>query len=91
MFGNPGDCRVYRNYILPNITGKFTNNCGDTGTYTGALYGSDQRNNPWWSGATNVSRYNSINLDASRVSSVYQNGLSEARVTNFAINYYIKY
>lgn len=32
-----------------------------------------------------------IKIDASKSSSVYQNGVTEARPTNFAINYFIKY
>lgn len=66
------------------------NNSGDRG---GALRATQQTRSGTLGGApsgnTTVAR--GIAIDASLSSPVYQNGLSEARVTNFAINYYIKY
>lgn len=59
---------------LPNITGEYRNNCGDGPNDTdGAIYVTNSRNNAWWTGATNVARYNQLNFDASRSSSIYGN------------------
>ena len=86
---------------LPNITGYdclgwsgmhigIVNNSGDRG---GALKATQQTRSGGLGGAPsgNTSVARGIAIDASLSSPVYQNGLTEARVTNFSINYYIKY
>lgn len=60
---------------LPNITGSYGNNIGETASIAtnSALYITNQRGHAAWSGSTSVNRCNSLNLDASRSSSIYGN------------------
>ncbi len=75
----------------PNIWGHFDGNVDDDhfgGRKAGAFYTSSTGvfgcNGAWDVGGI-------IDFDASRVSTVYQNGLSEIRPANIAANYIIKY
>ena len=69
---------------LPNITGKLTNNCGQSSVGTGALDATDVAYNAWWQGATSVDRSNSILFDASKSSDIYQN---DAKVHPDSVRY----
>ena len=79
-----------QNSGVPNITGTMSRDISE-GSATGSLVIDSGYAGAMWAGATNVNRMRDWSFDASKSSLVYQNGLSEARVTNFAINYYIKY
>ena len=79
-----------QNSGVPNITGTMSRDISE-GSATGSLVIDNGYAGAMWAGATNVNRMRDWSFDASKSSQVYQNGLSEARVTNFAINYYIKY
>ena len=95
MFGNPGDCRVYRNYILPNITGSINAN-GSTSFQgyfvnpSGALTLSGSGRGTFNAPYSSSGFYCGFEFDASRSSSVYQS-ITEVRPTNYSINYFIKY
>lgn len=77
-------CGQLQDSGLPNIRGQFNAN-GDDGTqWDGSFYYVTSL------GTANGSGGGKIAFDASRVSTVYQNGLTEVRPNNKIINYIIK-
>lgn len=83
------DMYTKQNSGVPNIKGEIQvdrnlNNDYVTGPfYLGGYIASDR--------SANVSSNRVVGFDASIVSSIYQNGLSEVRPTNHAVNFFIKY
>lgn len=89
------DVYTKQNSGVPNITGSaIPGGVGSQPIYigntSGSLY-STQRTNYMTRGENQGPGPTGLGFDASRSSNVYQNGLTEVRPTNFAINYFIKY
>ena len=73
---------------VPNITGEFDGNTNDDNSAkNGAFYLSPK--SYWGSDGDNGGGI--IGFDASRVSSVYQNGVTEVRPRNIVGRYIVKY
>lgn len=79
---------------LPNITGAFNTNNHEVGIgyVSGVFVGTNNGSGTGTDGgAYNRNPYNGVSFNASRSSSIYQDGITETRPTNWAVNYFIKY
>ena len=83
------DMYTKQNSGVPNITGTLKYCQMNSDVATGAFISGTPSDN--YGGTNSGYPRNSASFDASRSSNVYQNGLTEARPVNFAINYFIKY
>ena len=83
-----------QNSGVPNITGRAYSNDNQgvfvSSQFSGAFYG-DTFGGTFSAGVASSNFAKGLNIDASRSSSVYQNNITEARPTNYSINYFIKY
>lgn len=78
------------NGLLPNITGQTGEGIRNyTNSESGALYGTNHVNNAPYDG--NFSAYDILNFDASRSSSVYQDGVNHVIPACTVIYYMIHY
>lgn len=90
--GDGGSGLGMQRTALPNITGQVTNvqNRGTTGTSTGALTYIAQAGLQG-NASTGADPARTIDLDASRSSSVYQSGVTEARMNNVQGVYVVRF
>lgn len=82
---------------IPNLKGiygadELTNDNPSPTDATGPFYNAGRNNKASWrSSGTKQNKPLAIGFDASRVSTVYANGVTEVRPTNIAVRYIIKY
>lgn len=90
--GNSASIGTLQTSGVPNITGKARGGTSGGGATMGegALW-NDGTNGGRYTGQGDKTTYYTLNLDASKVSEVYQNDLAEVRPDNYAVHWIIKY